>query len=119
MRPRASCRASRSSILHSSATTAPMTTLTATHAPRRPSPARPARGPGAPRERGFPAAGTRHPPNPGEARLRERPAPAVGFDVGVKLDPPAPPCTTAASPTASRDVPVGPFEVALRSGYYE
>jgi hypothetical protein len=51
--------------------------------------------------------------------LREKPEPEVGFDVAVKIDPPDAPCTAAASPSAYRNEPVGPFEVALHSGYYE
>ena len=51
--------------------------------------------------------------------MREAPDPEVGFDVAVKIDPPDPPCTAAAAPAAYRDEPVGPFEVALHSGYYE
>ena len=79
----------------------------------------PARGPGASTDKWFLTARDRHATNLGESLLQGKPDPAVGFDVAVKIDPPDPPCTTAASPTVSRDVPVGPFEVALHSGYYE
>jgi hypothetical protein len=37
----------------------------------------------------------------------------------VKIDPPDPPCATKVSSSAYRDVPVGPFEVALHAGYFE
>jgi len=79
----------------------------------------PARGPGADTDKWFLTARDRHAANLGESLLREKPDPDVGFDVAVKIDPPDPPCATAAAPAAYRDEPVGPFEVALHSGYYE
>ena len=51
--------------------------------------------------------------------MRAKPDPAVGFDLDVKIDPPDAPCVGATSPLSSRDAPVGPFEVALRRGYYD
>jgi phospholipase C len=79
----------------------------------------PARGPGAATDKWFLTARDRHAANLGESLLREKPDPDVGFDVAVKIDPPDPPCTVADSPVAYRTEPVGPFEVALHSGYYE
>jgi phospholipase C len=79
----------------------------------------PARGPGVAGDKWFLTKRDRHANNLGESLVRAKADPGVGFDLDVKLDPPAPPCGTPASPSASRDAPVGPFEVALHRGYYE
>jgi phospholipase C len=79
----------------------------------------PARGPGVAGDKWFLTKRDRHANNIGESLVRAKPEPSVGFDLNVKLDPPDAPCVAAASPLASRDAPVGPFEVALHSGYYD
>ncbi len=79
----------------------------------------PARGPGAPSDKWFLTARDRHAKNIGEKLVRAEPDADVGFDLDVKIDPPAPPCPTVVTPSASRGAPVGPFEVALHRGYFE
>jgi phospholipase C len=79
----------------------------------------PARGPGADGDKWFLTKRDRNANNIGESLVRAKPDPAVGFDLDVKIDPPDAPCVAAASPSSSRDAPVGPFEVALHRGYYD
>jgi phospholipase C len=79
----------------------------------------PAHGPGAAGDKWFLTERDRNANNLGDHLVRTKPDLDVGFDLDIELDPPGAPCTTADAPVAARDVPVGPFEVALHEGYYD
>ena len=78
----------------------------------------PARGPGAATDKWFLTARDRRANNLGESLVRGKRDADIGFDVDVKIDPPAPPCSDV-TPAAYVEPPPTPFEVALHRGYYE
>jgi phospholipase C len=79
----------------------------------------PAHGPGGASDKWFLTERDRHANNLGDSLVRTKPDADVRFDLDIHLDPPDVPCTTTDAPVAARNVPVGPFEVALHAGYYD
>jgi hypothetical protein len=79
----------------------------------------PPRGPGANGDTWFLTPRDRHANNLGESLVRGERDADVRFDLDVKIDAPEAVCAPDAAAAAYRDLPPGPFEVALQSGYYE